>query len=337
MQTFVAILISAGLTLALAGLPMQGIGWHVVRWTFYLPVLLVGAKYGPIPGLLAGVIASLLCMVVAVSRVIDGVSWPSTLAPDLVIVGLLGGFARTWPRFRKLYSVGETDPWPVLSRISEPEITFDPNPLASIETAARLLGENDTPPDLRQELVGIILKECKHLSSRLTGLLQQCSEAAPPQVSEADITSIIDAARREAEFVLSGRGIVVREEIAPDVPPIHCNMDQIRTVLVSLLINASQAASAGTVVVLDAHCGHRGVVLDIRSRGPFVRRVANRFFGSPPQTSGVGLAAAQDIIRRHGGRIAAKINLGKGLEFTVWLPLRPKDTNGSRQGVSSRG
>jgi hypothetical protein len=282
MHIFAAVVISAGLTLALAWLPMHGVWWHVVRWAFYLPILLTGAKYGSFAGLFAGVAASLSCTVVAASRGMGDVSWSSLLAPDLAVVGLLGGFVRTRPRFRKLYSAGEADPWPALSRVFEPEITFDPNPLTSIETAARLLGENDTPADLRQELVGIISKECKHLSASITGLLQQHREAAPPQIFESDITSIIDAVGREAEFVLAGRDIVVHKEIAPDVPPIQCNPDQIRNLFVSLIINAAQWASAGTVVVLDVHCGHKGVVLDVRGRGPFVRRLANRFFGSRP-------------------------------------------------------
>ena len=337
MQTFAAVLITVGLTLALTWLPMPGIWWQVVRWAFYLPILLVGARYGSFAGLFAGVTASLLCAVVAASRGMWDASWPSILAPDFAVVGLLGGFLRVWPRFRKLYSAGEAATWPALSRISEPEITLDPTPLASIEGAARLLGESDTPAEMRQELVGIIVKECKHLSASITGLLQQRREATPPQACEADITPIIDAAVREAEFVLSGRGIVLRKEIAPDVPPIQCNPDQIRNLFMSLIINAAQSAPAGTEVVLDAHCGYDGVVLDVRGQGPFVRQVANRFFGSRAVTSGVGLAAAHDIVRRHGGRLNGKANLRKGLEFSVWLPLRRNDTHGSWQGVGSGG
>jgi len=336
MQAFAAVVISAGLTVALSWLSMSGIWWQVVRWAFYLPILMVGARYGSSAGLFSGVTASLLCAVVAASRGMGNVTWPGILAPDFAIVGLLGGFIKTWPRFRQLHAAGETDPWPALSRVSEPEIAFDPNPLTSIESAARLLGESDTPAELREELVDIVLKECKHLSASITSLLQQRRETTAPQVCESEITPILDAAVREAEFVLSGRGIVLRKEIAPDVPPIQCNPDQIRNLFMSLIINAAQSASAGTAVVLDAHCGYNGIVLDVKGQGPFVRRIANRFFGSRPGISGVSLAAAQDIVRRHGGKIGGKANLGKGLEFSVWLPLRRNDPNGGWQGVNSR-
>jgi signal transduction histidine kinase len=242
-----------------------------------------------------------------------------------------------WPHSRKVYSAGETDPWPALSRISEFEITPDASPVDSIESAARLLGESDTPAEMRQELVSIIIKECKHLSASITGLLQQRREATPPQACEADITLIIDSAVREAEFVLSGRGITLRKEIAPDVPPIQCNPDQIRNLFVSLIINAAQSATSGTELILDAHCGYNGVGLDVRGQKPFVRWVANRFFGSRSVTPGVGLAAAHDIVRWHGGRISRKANLRKGPEFSVWLPVRRNDTYGGWQGADSRG
>jgi len=322
MQIFVAVVMSVGLTLALMWLPGPGIWWHAVRCAFYLPIALVGTKHGSFAGFFAGVTASLLCAVVAASRGLGDVSWSSILAPDFAVVGLLGGLSKIRPRFPKLYSAGEADPWPALSRIPEPEIILDPSPLASIESAARLLGESDTPAELRQELVGIIVKECRHLSASIMGLLQQRREATPPPACQADITPIIDAAVHEAEFVLSGRGIVLRKIIAPGIPLIQCNPDQIRNLLVSLIINATQAATAGTAMVLDAHCEGDGVVIDVSGQGPFLRRVANRFFGWRPGTSSAGLAAAQNIVRQHSGRISGKINLGKGLEFSVWLPLR---------------
>jgi len=39
---------------------------------------------------------------------------------------------------------------------------------------------------------------------------------------------------------------------------------------------------------------------------------------------GAGLAAAYDIVRQHGGRIEAKVNVRKGFEFSVWLTATPE-------------
>jgi hypothetical protein len=323
MRIFAVVAISVGLTLGLAWLPLAGIWLHIARWAFYVPILLVGTRCGWFAGLSAGITATLLCLAVAASRASE-VSW-EILMPDFAVVGLLGGFLRTEPRFRKLYSAEDPDPWPALSRVFEREITPDPSPLASIESAAQLLGESDNPAELRQELVGIIVTECKHLSATIAGLLEQRREPMPP--CEADIVTIIDAAIRDAEFVFSGCGIVVRKEIAPDVPPIQCNPDQIRNLCVSLIINASQSVIGGTEVLLDAHAGGDGLALDIKGQPPLVYRVANRLLGARRKTSGGSLLAAQDIVRQHGGRISATADLGKGLEFSVWLPLRRNESH----------
>jgi hypothetical protein len=336
MRTLAAVAIAGGLSLALVWLPVSGMWWHVVRWAYYLPIVLVSAGHGPIAGLFAGVAASLFYGLVAASRGTGDMAWLTILAPDLAVVGLFGGsLLERWSGYRRRSSAGRADAWSPLRRTPEPAIKIDLNSLASIESAAGLLGEDDTPTALRQELVGIISTECEHLSASIVGLVQQDRRAAPPEFHEADLTAIIAAAVREAEFVLWGHGFVVRNEIAPDLPPIQCNPDQIRGLLISLIVDAVQSVPAGGEVVLNARRGDDGVILDVRDRGKgsFVSWVAKRFFGSRSATTGVGLAAS-DIVRHHGGMISAKVDFRKGSEFSVWLPIRRDCASGGGQGAS---
>lgn len=324
------------LAVALASLPMAGIWWHVARWAFYLPILLVSARYGSFSGLLAGVAVSLLCVFVAAARGYN--SWPSIFAPDFALVGLLGGrFIGVWPRFNQLLSA-RAAARPVPGRIAERKLDFDLTPLSSIESAARLLAEEDAGADLRQELVGIIAKECKHLSSSIGGLLEKNREEAPAQVCDADMSAIIDAAVEEAEFVLCRRGVMIRKEIAPDLPRVECNPGQVRNLFVSLTVQAAQSAPAVNEVVLHAQRREDGVVLEIneQGQGPLARRIADQFFGPGPARVGVDLSTAYDIVRQHGGNIEGKINRSKGLVFSVWLPLRRNYNHGGWQDTTGR-
>jgi signal transduction histidine kinase len=340
MRILVAFTVTLGLTVALAWLPMPGVWWHVVRWAAYLPILSVSARHGPIAGLWAGLAASLFWALAMGLRGTDNVAWLSILLPDFVAVGLLGGrLLGVWPRSRQRFSATEADAWPDLRRTSKPEVDLSLNPIASIQFAAGILAEEDTSADVRQELAGIISKECGRLSASITGLLQASHAAESPQFCEADLASIIDAAVREAEFVLSARGVVVRKVMAPELTTIQCYPDQLRNLVRSLTINAVHSAPAGEEVVLNARHGEDGVILELRGhdKRSFINRGLGRFFGARPETTGVGLAAAYDIVRRHGGRIGANINVRKGFEFSVWLPLRRNCGDGNWQGAGGGG
>jgi signal transduction histidine kinase len=107
----------------------------------------------------------------------------------------------------------------------------------------------------------------------------------------------------------------------------------------SLTVNAAQSVPAGDTVLLTARRGDGGVYLDLKDQGhgSFLSRVRGRFYGARPATTGVGLAAAYDIVRRHGGKIEAKVNVRKGFEFSVWLPLRRDCADGNWQGSGGGG
>jgi hypothetical protein len=336
-RTIAAVVSAVGLTICLILLPLPGIWRHVFRWAFYLPIFLTGASYGPFAGSVGGLAASLLWAFVAVSRGTDDASWPAVLAPDLVLVGLLGGLLRAQPRTQKSYSGRWTDTWPGLGRISEPDPSFDLNPLSSIESAVGLLAQDETPAALRRELVAIVLTECEHLSGSIKGLVERC-RAAPAQDQLADFPAIVDAAVQEAKFFLGPQGVTLRKEIALGIPSIQCSPDQIRNLLVSLAINAADASLAGSEVVLNARGADDGVILEVRNQGQwsFVRWTLN-YLRSRPGTSDASLAAAYEIVRQCSGKISRIRNIRKGVEFSVWLPLYRNRTYGPWQGAGRRG
>jgi len=54
-------------------------------------------------------------------------------------------------------------------------------------------------------------------------------------------------------------------------------------------------------------------------------RVFDAFLTTKPRGSGtgLGLAISRDVVRAHGGDMAAESILGIGSTFTIWLPLVP--------------
>jgi hypothetical protein len=339
-RTFAMIVIAGGLTLALFCFPMPGMWWPVIRVTYYLPILFVSARHGALAGLSAGLAASLLYALAAVSRGMSDMPWLSILIPDLALVGLLGGrLLKPKAAFQASVLRKGADAWLRFGRIYGMESTFDMNPIDSIQSAAGLLSEEDTPPEQRRELAGIISTECEHLSASIEGLHQLGLTARQPQFLEIDFGAVIDAAIREVEFILSGSGIIVCKEIAPDLLPVECDPDQIRDLLITLTLNTAQSLPSGSTVFVDAHCADDGVVVNIMDRGreSFLQQFLNRFSGSRTGVTGVALTAAYGIVRQHGGKIKAVRNARKRLGFSLWQPLHRKSPNDSWQGAGGRG
>jgi len=336
MRILVTFAVTLGMAVALAWMPMPGAWWHAARWAAYLPVLAVSGRHGPMAGLWSGIAASLLWAALTANLGVNDAPWLTLLVPDFVLVGLLGGrlLGARQPS-RRLPPASGKKAWVDLGKIPEP--ATDLNPIASIQSAAGLLAEDDTSADVRHELAGIISNECGRLAASITSMALRNAAKPPPQLCEVDLKPIIDAAVGEAEFILCERGIVVEKQIAAALPQIVCNPDQIRSLLTALTIGAVQSASQD--LILDVHHEDEGIVLEIKDcgKGSVITRILDRFLGPAPEPSSAGLTDAYAIVRQHGGRIKATVNTKKGLEFLVWLPLRQNDVNGERQGTSGGG
>ena len=339
MRILATFAVTAGLTLALAWLPMPGTLWHAARWAAYLPILAVSSRHGPIAGLWAGVATSLLWAFLAVFLGARDVSWLSFLVPDFAVVGMFGGrlLGVREPARRRRSAAGKKA-WAEPGKTPEAAIGFNLNPITTIQSAAGLLAEEDTSPEVRRELAGIISNECGRLAANITDLAERSAAAIRPWFSEVDLKPIIDSAVGEAEFVLCERGIVVEKRIAAELPRIECNPDQIRSLLISLTFNAVESAQPSKELILGVHGEEDGVVIEVKARGRIstARRV-EQFFGLTTEPESFGLAAAYHIVQRHGGKIGGKVNAEKGFEFLVWLPLRQNLANVDGQSAGGGG
>jgi two-component system, LuxR family, sensor kinase FixL len=124
-------------------------------------------------------------------------------------------------------------------------------------------------------------------------------------------------------------GVRILVTLDPEAGTIHADRVQIEQVLVNLLRNAmdvlEHAARREISVSTRFDREASTVVITVADTGPGIApEIAGRLFQpfvtSKPSGLGIGLSISSDIVRAHGGAIAAGPRPGGGTIFTVTLP-----------------
>jgi C4-dicarboxylate-specific signal transduction histidine kinase len=125
------------------------------------------------------------------------------------------------------------------------------------------------------------------------------------------------------------KGITVRLEMSPDLPPVLGERVQLQQVILNLFMNAYEAMSGAPdgprELVVRTRCGPAGVEFLVSDTGPGLSdeafaRMFEPFFTTKPEGLGLGLSISRTIVRDHGGEIRVVRHAGRGSTMSVTLP-----------------
>jgi two-component system sensor histidine kinase HydH len=200
------------------------------------------------------------------------------------------------------------------------------NPLASVSGAAAILKRGDMSSRNFADCLEIIDKESQRLNKLLSNFLEFARPRAP-RFQATDLAAVIQSVITLASH-MSGGSIDFEQRMHPGLPEIHCDPEQLKQVLLNLLINATQAMPDRGTVVISAwgEDGRGRVVITVQDQGTGLDpeaqdRIFDPFFTTKENGSGLGLAIAAKIIEQHGGQLSAKNNEDKGVTFRIELPV----------------
>lgn len=199
------------------------------------------------------------------------------------------------------------------------------NPLGSVEGAVQILRRPELPPETRQEFGGLAQREVNRLKDLLTNFLDFARPQTPKRVP-TEPSQLLESVCKLAAEMAKMSGIKVRVETATGVPAVSIDPEQMKQVLLNLVINAIQAMPAGGEVLLRAARKPESVILEVQDQGVGIppedlERVFNPFVTTRADGTGLGLSIAYQIVSQHGGHIAAQRNPERGMTFRVTLPL----------------
>ncbi len=221
-------------------------------------------------------------------------------------------------------------------------IAHDFNNLLTIISGyvSMLLDKEGNPPASVEAL-----KRVFTASRQATGLVRQLllfSRKRAPKREVIDLNTEIEIMSGMLQRLL-GEMILVDYEGSPQSPRVSADVGMLEQVLMNLAVNARDAMARG---------GHLNIAVSVLARGgsrppmeappargdyaciavrdtgvgipaPILPRIFEPFFTTKDEGrgTGLGLATARDIVKRHDGWIEVETSVGVGTVFRIYLPL----------------
>ncbi len=200
------------------------------------------------------------------------------------------------------------------------------NPLTSINILIHSLRESLPSKNSHGEDLKVIEEEINRINETVDQFLR-FAKPASPLLEKAELIPIFEETLQLLKPQIERRRISVQESFR-SLPPITIDREQMKQVVLNLLLNAIQAMPEGGRLDLSGAMpdDHEWIQLSIRDSGVGIPpedmdKLFDPFFSRKEGGIGLGLSIAHRIIDQHHGKIEVESTPGKGTHFTIWLPM----------------
>jgi len=168
-------------------------------------------------------------------------------------------------------------------------------------------------------------KNCLY-AKKLTYSLLTFSKEEKPKVKPEKVEDLVAEA---LALVTIPERIKVYTEFSEDLKPVVVDKEQMVRVLQNLLVNAVEAISGEGEIRIEAENtsvdGKDFVKISISDTGKGIPekelpKIFDMFYSTKAKGTGLGLAVAYSIVKKHGGKIEVFSKEGEGATFVITLP-----------------
>lgn len=180
------------------------------------------------------------------------------------------------------------------------------------------------------------ITEARQACLRAKDLTQQLLTFAKGGVPVKKIASLNEVIIESSRFALHGSSAQIVYDIAPDLYTVMMDSSQISQVLHNIVLNAAQAMPNGGVVRISAHNepnhpSGKMVRLSIADTGTGIKpehqiKIFDPYFTTKSNGTGLGLASAYSIVKKHEGELTVESIAGHGTTFHILLPAHDEPT-----------
>lgn len=211
-------------------------------------------------------------------------------------------------------------------------------PLTSMRAILEALSDGVIEdPEMVKRYLQTAQRDVRNLSALIDDLFQMAQLDAggfPLHRARASLSDLVsDTLESFTELAKQGE-VTLEGNVDPEVDPVNMDTQAIGRVLNNLIGNALRHTPAhGRVSVWARHTA-RGAEVTVSDTGAGIPaddlpRIFERFYRGDASRSrsrgtgaGLGLAIARGIVQAHGGDIQVESHIGKGAQFTFYIPTK---------------
>jgi signal transduction histidine kinase len=333
------------ISIAFYAMPDSMLHWHyILQRLFYLPAIVAGLLMGWQAGAITAALASAAYLLRRdtqdPSDLIDRCLEAMMFCLVGVLTGVLAGRERrqrenlqtTATRLTEVYQELQSNVeqlkraarMSALGHLSAGLAHEIRNPLASIEGAA-YIAQAEAEGTRNAELFEIILKETWRLNGLVTNFLE-FARPREPHLQPVPVSELVDSVFTLVERVAAQNHVQLRRSFTACGQLLECDEEQIKQVLLNLVLNAIQAQPEGGEIIVSTEEKENALWLRVADTGPGIQagsaeEIFDPFFTTKENGTGLGLPIAYQIVKQHGGELFLESNMSAGCCFTICIPF----------------
>jgi len=205
------------------------------------------------------------------------------------------------------------------------------NPFTSVKMRLFSLERSLQLNDAQQEDFDVVSEEIRHIDTIVQNFLEF---SRPPKLVMQRISpsAVVDTVLQLLSHRLKSYDVHVEVIRSSPLPAVDADPDQLKEVLVNLVINACEAMERGGTIRIEevvsrgANVG-REAVIRVSDNGPGIPealrpKVFDPFFTTKEEGTGLGMSIAKRIIDEHHGWLDIAETEGGGATLIVTLPVK---------------
>jgi signal transduction histidine kinase len=149
-------------------------------------------------------------------------------------------------------------------------------------------------------------------------------------------STVVDSTIQLLGHRLRSYDVQLKLERCRPLPVVAADPEQLKEVLVNIIVNACEAMGKGGTITIEEEVAHDGAMqpsahIKISDTGPgipsnIIEKILQPFFTTKEEGTGLGLSIAARIITEHGGRIDVSSKTNRGATFLIALPVTGEPT-----------